>query len=144
MSERTADDKALREPIWVTLCGKKVGIPIPSYRANKEWRNLFVGYQERCIMLQQSYGGGEGDEIDFKKLTPEQMGPALKAGFEVMVDAKIDLLFAAIAAANGTFTDGQKWDRDFLEDNATERELREAAEIVIEALSPLEGGATST
>ena len=115
---RTDEAKLLQVPISIVLAGKDYEVPVPSYAVNRNWRQAFCDYSRRIAALSKM------DAED-----PASIEVHAETAIMGQVDGLIDLVFLASPELQEI--------REEIEATATEGELLDAAEKVMEVLSPL-------
>ena len=119
MSTRTEEDKILQAPIEVTLGGQAYQIKPLVIRDAREWR-------KKLVALISSLPGYAKDDEDFTF--------AMRGMLVELPDQAADLFFAY----------ARDLDREEIEGIATEAELAEAFDQVMEVALPLVGKLTGT
>ncbi len=124
--ERTDDDIQTQAGIEVVLAGKTIEIPILSYARSRKLRPKFIEWQEVAGQVaaeaKRLEGGADGDPAHFNAIVKAAKGQY------VFVDAAIDLFFLYAADAI---------DKAIVEDTATQEELWDASQAVIDTIVPL-------
>ena len=115
---RTDEAKLLQVPISIVLAGKDYEVPVPSYAVNRQWRLAFCEHSKKMAAVSKI----DGED-------PDSIVKHADAVIMDQIDGVIDLLFLASPELQEI--------REEIEDTATEEELLDAAQAVMEVLSPL-------